>query len=59
MDNHVDESEFEIQRARLEFIKEHRREPTYYELFGHPDWKKQLKLHHETLEREERNAKRR
>ena len=59
MNKNVDEDEIEMEKARLDFIREHRREPTYYELFGHPDWKKQLKLHHEILEREERNAKRR
>lgn len=35
--------EAEEEKATKKFIKEHGREPTYYELHGHPDWKKQLR----------------
>ena len=52
MNKHVDEDEIEMEKARLDFIKEHRREPTYYELFGNPDWKKQLR---EWLEERDKN----
>ena len=37
--------ESEEEKATNLFIKQHGREPTYYELHGHPDWKKQLKQH--------------
>tara|TARA_R100000808_G_C2148951_1_gene157226 strand:- start:932 stop:1099 length:168 start_codon:yes stop_codon:yes gene_type:complete len=35
--------ESEEEKATKAFIKEYGREPTYYELHGHPDWKKQLR----------------
>ena len=53
MNKEIDEDEIEIEKARLSFIKEHRREPTYYELYGHPNWKKQLREWHEKKERED------
>ena len=41
--NGYDKAEKESEKARIKFIKEHRREPTYYDMYGNKDWKKQLK----------------
>jgi hypothetical protein len=46
--------EIEAEKARIIFVKEHGREPTYYELYGHPNWKKQLR---EWLEERNKNEK--
>tara|TARA_R100001460_G_scaffold48951_1_gene87183 strand:- start:1168 stop:1350 length:183 start_codon:yes stop_codon:yes gene_type:complete len=44
--------ENEEEKARQLFIKQNGREPTYYELHGHPNWKEQLKKHLERINHE-------